>query len=164
MTDVGSSKHLLLGAIAGFMGTSALQGLRTASQRYWPATMPPIRMEPGAFVVEKVERTVPDRIAARTPTLAEQAAAKSLAIGYGLTIGTLYAVCRPSHTETPLLIDGLAIGVGTWAIGYLGWLPRFGLMAPISQQGLKEVFGPVGRHVLFGITTAATYRWLRQVA
>jgi hypothetical protein len=164
MNDIGLSKRLMLGAVAGLAGTSMLQGLRTASQRYLPATMPPIRMEPGAFMVEKVERTVPNRIAARTPALAEQAAAKLLAIGYGLTAGTLYAASRPGQTETSLLTDGLVIGVGTWAAGYLGWLPGFGLMAPVSQQGLKEALGPVGRHVLFGIVTAATYRKLRRMA
>lgn len=164
MADVGRSKHLLLGAIAGFVGTSALQGLRTASQRYLPATMPPVRMEPGAFVVEKLETAWPGRSGARTPALIEQAAAKSLALGYGLSVGVLYAACRPSPPETPLLTDGLALGLVTWAVGYLGWLPRFGLMAPVLQQGPKEAAGPIGRHVLFGIVTAASYRWLRQVA
>ena len=52
--------------------------------------------------------------------------------------------------------------LGTWAAGYLGWMPALGLMPPLTKQDAAEVTGPIVQHVLFGIVTVAIYQWLRQ--
>ncbi len=156
MHDRGSATRLALGAAAGFAGTLALQLLRTASQKAIPATMPPIRTDPGEFMVEKVEQTVLPR--AQVPTLVETAAAKSLAVGYGLTAGVLYAALRPNAGPVPC--DGLTLGLATWAAGYLGWLPALGLMPPLREQGVAQTLGPAIRHTIFGVVTVAAYRRL----
>ncbi len=128
------------------------------SQKGLPQTMPPIRKEPGEFMVEQVEEALPGTARARVPGLVETAAARSLAVSYGLTAGTVYAALRPAGGNP--LIDGTLLGLGVWAAGYLGWLPALELMPPLSEQGLQESVGPVVRHVLFGVVTVAAYRWL----
>jgi hypothetical protein len=150
--------RVLRGAAAGFAGTLALQGMRTASAKALPATMPPIQQDPGEYMVQKGEAALPESVVGRIPPLAETVAAKTFAAGYGLTAGAVYGLLRPEGGD--LLVDGVALGLGTWAAGYLGWLPALGLMPPVPEQETSEVLGPIVRHALFGITTVATYRWL----
>ena len=153
----GLLERVALGAVAGLAGTVALQGLRTASQKWLPDTMPPIREEPGAFVVEKVEEAAGvDK--ADVPQTAETVAAQGLAMGYRMTAGALYAALRP-QTGNPLA-GGVVLGVGTWAVGYLGWLPAWGLMPPVTEQEPEQALTAPVSHALFGIATAAAYRWL----
>ena len=151
--------RLLHEAAAGFAGTLALQVMHTASQKWLPATMPPFRQDPGEFMVQRVERALPDAVASRVPTLVEAAAAKSMAAGYGLTAGAVYGLLRPAGGDT--IADGIVLGLGTWAAGYLGWLPALDLLPPVQEQETPEALGPVARHVVFGIATVAAYRALR---
>jgi hypothetical protein len=151
-------ERLPLGAAAGFAGTLALQGLMAASQKWFPETMPPIRKDPGEFMVEKVEQSLPAEVSARVPDIAETAGARSLALGYGMTAGTIYAALRPCGKN--VIAEGSLLGLGTWAVGYLGWLPALGLMPPVPKQGLKEAAGPLLQHVVFGVVSVAAYRKL----
>lgn len=96
----------------------------------------------------------------RVPAPVEAIAALSLAAGYGVTAGALYGALRPGGGN--VLLDGTALGLGTWAAGYLGWLPAMGLMPPVSEQDVSQVVGPVARHILFGIATVLTFRRLRE--
>ncbi len=160
MPTIGLMKRVAVGAEAGFVGTLALQLLRTGSQRWLPRSMPPIRTDPGEYIVQRVEAALPSSISKRVPTIVETALAKSLAIGYGLTAGALYAWLRPRGG--PLLRDGPVLGLGVWATGYLGWLLALDLMPPLRQQHRLEVIAPAIRHGLFGITTVWAYRWLRE--
>jgi hypothetical protein len=156
MARAGMIERLVRGAAAGFAGTLALQAMRTASAKALPATLPPIRQDPGEFMVQRVEAVLPDPVQARIPPLGETVAAKAVAAGYGLTAGAVYGLLRPAGGD--ILVDGVALGLGTWAAGYLGWLPALGLMPPLSEQGAPEAIGPVVRHALFGIATVAVYR------
>ncbi len=159
MHDRGLFKRLALGAAAGFAGTLALQGLRTASQQWLPATMPPIQKDPGEFIVEQVKEALLATARAQVPDLVETAAARSLAVGYGLTSGAVYALLRPTGGHP--LLEGSLLGLGVWMAGYLGWLPALEFMPPLKEQGLQEAVGPAIRHGLFGVVMVAVYRWLQ---
>lgn len=147
------------GAAAGLIGMIVLQGLRTSSARALPGTMPPIETEPGEFMVRNAEALLPTGVRSRVPTLVEAVAGRSLAAGYGVTAGALYGALRPRGEST--VMNGTVFGLGTWAAGYLGWLPAMGLMPPIAEQDLPQVVGPVVRHILFGIATVAVFQWLQ---
>ena len=155
MRYTGVLDRLIRGATAGFTGTLALQVMRMASARALPATMPPVRQDPGEFMVEKVEEALPASVSSRIPALAEVGAAKGLAAGYGVTAGVVYGLLRPEGGD--ILVDGVALGVGTWAAGYLGWLPALGLLPAFREQDVPQVLGPVIRHALFGIAVVAAY-------
>ncbi len=146
------------GAAAGFAGTLALQALRTASQKAWPTTMPPMGKDPGEFLVEQVKGVLPAKTRAQVPAFVETAAARSLAVGYGLSAGVLYATLRPASGEPA--IDGVVLGLAVWAAGYLGWLPALGLAPPITEQRIEAAVGTALRHALFGVVTVAVYRRL----
>ena len=149
--------RLLAGAAAGLAGTFVLQGLLAGSARWAPDTLPPIRRDPAEFMVEQAESAVP---AARRPALppaGKAAAEKGLQLGYGTTFGVLYGL--GAGAGNPLLA-GAVLGLATWAVGYLGWLPATGLMPPVTRQEPARVAGPIATHVGYGLATAAAYRWL----
>ena len=142
--------RLVVGGIAGTAATLVLQLLRSFTAAKLPKSKPPIRPEPGEFMVQAVERRLPRKLAERVPKAAEQAAAKSLALGYGATFGALYAVARPRPAN--LIAEGAALGILAWAAGYLGWLPALRLMPPVTKQRPQEVAAPVVQHLVFGLS------------
>ena len=148
------------GAAAGLAGTFVVQGLLAASQKWAPQSLPPIKQEPGEFMIEKVEQHLPENVREKIPAQAENAAAKSLAFGYGTTFGALYAASRPETRN--LLVEGSALGLIVWGAGYLGWLPATGLMPPVTKQEPEQIAGPVLSHIIFGIVTVGLYRVLRR--
>ncbi len=148
-------EHLAMGAAAGVVGTILLQVLRSASQKWLPQTIPPIRQDPGEFMVEKAEKALPKRAAKMLPSTAESAAAQALGVGYGMTFGVLYAAIRGGGG--PAVRDGILLGLATWAAGYLGWLPAAGLMPAVWKQSWVQSLPPAVQHALFGIATVAGY-------
>jgi len=151
---------MALGAAAGLAGTFVLQPLRAQTQKALPETVPPMREEPGEFMVEQAEALLPEETREEIPSSVETVAAKSLAIGYGMTFGALYGALRSDGGN--LVVDGVALGLGTWAAGYLGWLPALGLMPPVQQQETEQVVMPILQHIVFGVATVAAYQWLEQ--
>jgi hypothetical protein len=149
------------GAAAGVASTFVLNWVREFDQRQVPSSKPPIRQEPGEFMVERAESLLPASTRAQVPDSVESAAARSLAIGYGATSGALYGLVRPDGGDP--IMTGAALGVVTWAVGYLGWLPATGLMPPVTEQRGVQVAMPLAEHVLFGVAVALAYTALRRL-
>jgi hypothetical protein len=135
-------EHVALGAAAGGAATCLLQGVRTSEQKLLPETMPPMRADPGEFTVEQAEELLREEAREQVSNTVETVAAKSLALGYGMTAGALYGALRPRPGN--LLVDGTALGLGVWAVGYLGWLPALGLM-PLYGLRAAGIVGAVGQ-------------------
>jgi hypothetical protein len=148
-------QHVALGAAAGLAGTFVMHGLLAAHKRLSPRTMPPMRKDPGEFMVRQAERSLPTRIKRSIPDAAETAAATGLSLGYGATFGALYAALRSRGGSA--WTDGPVLGILTWAAGYLGWLPASGLMPPPWKQDAARATIPIAEHALFGIATVAAY-------
>jgi hypothetical protein len=158
MTNADTVQRLALGVAAGLAATFVIQGLQAVGQNVRPQSMPPLKQDPGEFMIQKAEEQVAPAIRARIPPRVEKAAATSLALGYGATFGALYAASRPEVES--VLSEGSTLGVATWAAGYLGWLPATGLMPPITRQNAEQILGAVASHILFGIATVGLYRLL----
>jgi hypothetical protein len=153
-------KHLILGAAGGFIGTLAMQALLIARQKWLPHTAPPLRQDPGEFMIKAGEGALPDTVRRRIPPAVETGAARMLAIGYGLTFGGLYALFRPQGGAP--FVDGVVLGIANWATGYLGWLPAFRLLPPVWRQQAPQAITPLAEHALYGMITVAMYDWLRE--
>ena len=130
------------------------------TQRLAPKMLPPIKKDPGEFMVERVKRVLPKRIRRKVPKPVETAAAAALAFGYGVTFGELYAVARPRRGN--LMLEGSVLGAATWAAGYLGWLPATKLMPPVWKQKPKQAISNFLSHVLFGVATVGLFKFARQ--
>jgi hypothetical protein len=149
--------RLLAGAAAGLAGTFVLQGLLAGSRRWAPATLPPIRQDPAKFMVEQAESALPAARRVQVPAKGKAAAEKGLHLGYGASFGVLYGLVGGEQNP---LIAGALLGLTTWAVGYLGWLPASGLMSPVHRQEPVRVAGPIATHVGYGIATASAFQWL----
>ena len=99
--------QLALGAAGGFVGTVALTAVLQTTMKWLPQTAPPLREEPGKFMVHKAEDALPANVRASIPRPLENAAARLLAIGYGITFGALYAALRPRGVATVGVYDWL---------------------------------------------------------
>ena len=152
-------KRACLGAAGGLLGTATLQALMAAGKKWLPESAPPIRQEPGEFLVDRAERVLPAGARRAIPKSAEAAAAQGLSAGYGMAFGTLYAALRPHGGNA--LLDGFVLGIGAWAAGYLGWLPALGLTPPLREQTAPQVAGPVVDHLAYGVATVVAFDWLR---
>ena len=118
------------------------------------------RFVPGQFMVESAKEFLPDQTLRYIPDWADSAAAQGLGLGYGLTFGALYAAARPEGG--PPIAEGAALGLATWAAGYLGWLPASGLMPPVWKQRAPQIAGPIVTHAAYGAATVAAYDWLTE--
>jgi hypothetical protein len=147
--------QLAAGAAAGVAGTIALQGLQMLSQKLMPDTMPPLRGDPGEFMVNQAKRPLPQGARRTLSGKPSKVAAAILPLGYGMTFGAAYAAVHRRGGST--VVDGIALGLLTWAAGYLGWLPATGLMPPIWRQSAKRAVAPALQHTLYGIATVAAY-------
>lgn len=163
MKNENLALRLALGAAAGMVGTTAIFAALTANKKLLPETEPPMKQDPGEFMVETAEdATLTKKERQEIPKIAKTIAANATHFGYGASGGVLYALLRPK-TEN-LLLEGAALGTAIWAIGYLGWLPAVGLMPPVAEQNPMQIFSPVWQHALYGIVTVAAYRGLQNLS
>lgn len=153
-------KQAALGAAGGLMGTLALQALMGAGRRWMPETLPPMREEPGRFMIRKMEHALPESARVEIPEYAEKVAAAGLGMDYGVAFGALYGLLRPRGGNP--LIDGLGLGAACWAAGYLGWLPALGLTPPVWRQRTIQAVAPAMEHLVYGVVAVASHDWLRR--
>ena len=155
MDDGCNLTHAALGAAAGLMGTFVLQGLMRTRLKYLPQTAPPIKADPGRFMVHQAERALPQKVSDAIPEQARQVASKATHLGYGASFGAAYGALR-GQGGSPLL-EGPLLGLATWAAGYIGWLPATGLMPPPWKHSAAQATLPILEHALFGVATVAAY-------
>ncbi len=153
------TKHLAAGAAAGLTGTALIQAMLIGTKRWLPKTLPPLKDDPAHFMVSQAKRILPSNLKSGVPPALEKAVGSALPFGYGLTFATAYAAARPGER---VLLDGTALGLATWAAGYLGWLPATRLMPPVWKQETKRVLPNLLSHVVFGIATVAALKWLKR--
>ena len=60
------------GAAAGLAGTLVIQGLLAASQKWVPQSLPPIKQDPGEFMIEKAEEHLPEKVREKIPEQLEK--------------------------------------------------------------------------------------------
>jgi hypothetical protein len=156
----GNAKNILMGVGAGVAGTALVQGMLAGTKRWIPETLPPMKDDPAHFMVEKARQMLPSGMREKIPGKAKKAVERGLPFGYGTAFATAYALGRKADKNT--LLDGAALGLFTWAAGYLGWLPATKLMPPVWKQEAKQVLPNVLSHIVFGIATVAAVKWLKQ--
>ena len=139
--------RLARGAGAGIAGTLAIQNAMKAQKKFLPATTPPMRQDPADFLLDHLPIEIPKK--------AEPLVKKAMQLGYGITFGTLYSALRKRPRN--VILEGALLGLGTWAAGYLGWLPKAGLLPKMKKQSVAQIGGPIATHLVFGIATVSAY-------
>jgi hypothetical protein len=165
----GIVRHLAAGAVAGAVGTAAMDLL--LHQRYrreggkeslqgWELAAGVTSWEeasaPGQ-VGQKLERLVtrrppPDSWARTTTNLVHWATG----IGWGLQYGVV-----ASRTSRHPLARALALGPAAWLAGY-AVLPLAGVYQPIWEYDARTLGDDLSAHLVFGGVTAAVFAALTQ--
>lgn len=140
------------GAASGVAGTLALHLAHEASYKYAPHSLPPMIEEPGHYMARKAGITEPHRA---------DHAATALSFAYGAVWPAMYVALRGKNAG--VLLDGTALGIAVWGVGYLGWLPWLRLAPPVREQTATQVFNNVAQHALYGVLTLAAWRGVRQL-
>jgi hypothetical protein len=111
----------------------------------------PAPAQVGRRLVEGVtQRPLPARRAALVNNVTHWAYGAFAGLQYGVLGGSL---------RTPRVAYGAPFGAGVWATGYVV-LPRLGLYKPIWEYDRTTLAKDLSAHLVFGVTTAATFRVL----
>src|SRR5438270_8471295 len=147
--------RLALGTACGAGATFLMQGMLQMSGKLMPDSVPPIKEDPGEFMLRKAKDALPVSTREKVPESVDKAAAKMLHMGYGMTSGALYGLAGPRRGNAA--VNGALLGLGVWAAGYLGWLPATDLMPPIHKHEPLQIAVPIVEHALFGVAIATAY-------
>ncbi|MFN3513555.1 MAG: hypothetical protein ACK41C_10945 [Phenylobacterium sp.] len=147
MTHSASSR-LLLGAIAGFVATSAMTAAMRRLHERLPASerypLPPREVVVGSGL-KRSDVAVPVADA----TLAAH-------FGFGAAMGALLSVLRPRFSP----LEGAAAGLTIWAGSYFIAFPATGVLPSATRHPLRRNALMAAAHLVWGAVAALTLREL----
>jgi hypothetical protein len=133
------------GAVAGIAATATMTGVLASAR--WLVGEPPPR---------KLTRRVLGRLGIHLRRGAQLDAASALAhVAYGTGMGALYGML-PRRAGS--LAGGALFGLGLWAVSYMGWIPKLGLMRHPSRDRPGRPTAMVLAHLVYGTTLAIAHR------
>ena len=144
------SSGLVVGGIAGFVGTMAMTMAMRRLHRRLPAdkSYPLTPREIVDSGSRQLGTPLPDE-AARDVTLATH-------FGYGAAMGALIGAINPDPGKKA----GAAAGVAVWLASYMGWIPAVGNLKPATSHPPRRNLLMIAVHLVWGTTTAAAMREL----
>ena len=142
--------RLLIGGIAGFVGTLAMTSAMARGHR----RLPPQERYP------LTPREIVDSALAKAGMELGNEAAKDATLAahflYGAACGALIAAADPRPSET----RGAIAGVGVWLASYLGWIPGVGILKPATLHPRRRNALMIGVHLLWGAAASLAMREL----
>ena len=147
---LGLGTRLLIGGIAGFVGTLTMTSVMARGHRRLPEEdrYPLTPREIVDSTLEKASFAIGND-AAKDATLAAH-------FLYGAACGALIAAADPRPSEG----KGAAAGAGVWLGSYLGWIPGVGILKPATEHPWRRNLLMIGAHLVWGATTARAMREL----
>ena len=142
---LGLGSRLVIGAIAGFVGTMAM----TAAMRRLHARLPERERYP------LTPREIVDSIAAPPDQPARDLTAAAH-FAYGAGCGALLAAADPRVGR----LTGAMAGAGVWLASYMGWIPAFGVLKPATDHPPRRNALMIAVHLVWGWATAEAMREL----
>jgi uncharacterized membrane protein YagU involved in acid resistance len=141
---------LLIGGIAGFVGTMAMTSAMRRLHRRLPEeeNYPLTPREITDSVVAAADVEITDDAAKDITTLAHFA--------YGAAMGALLAAMNP----TPSKRTGALAGTAVWLASYMGWIPALNVLEPATRHPPRRNFLMIGVHIVWGAATASAMREL----
>ncbi len=158
----------LKGVAAGLVGTlvmttalRAVDQLGRGSDEAVDAPAPPADGENEAGAVAPTER-VAERLANRVfRTELSRETRQRLGLGIYWTYGAFWGAISAQLQETfqpPALYHGALLGLAVWVIGPMRLIPALGLYERPPSANIVRRMLAIGLHLLYGWTTAFTYR------
>jgi uncharacterized membrane protein YagU involved in acid resistance len=145
------SSRLVIGAIAGFVGTMAM----TSAMRRLHARLPEGERYP------LTPREITDSVAQAAGAELSNETAKDITtaahFAYGAAMGALISAMNPDPSKK----TGAAAGVAVWLASYLGWIPAMNVLEPAMRHPARRNLLMIGVHLVWGTATASAMRELR---
>ncbi len=142
--------RLLIGAIAGFVGTLAMSSAMARAHRRLPEE------ERYPLTPREIIDSSADQVGLQLGNEAAKDATLAAHFAYGAACGALIAAASPRISEN----KGAAAGVAVWLASYLGWIPGVGILKPATDHPLRRNLLMIGSHLVWGATTARAMREL----
>lgn len=136
--------RIVVGAIAGFVGTMAM----TRTMRKLHARLPEERDPP-------TPREIVDAVAAPPDEAAKDAAAAAHFL-YGAASGALLGAMRAPVSP----VTGAVAGAAIWICSDLGWIRGAGILKPATRHPARRNLTMIAAHLAWGWTTAKVMREL----
>jgi uncharacterized membrane protein YagU involved in acid resistance len=149
-TPLRLGSRLLLGAIAGTVGTLAMTAAMSRLHQRLPAEerYPLTPREIVDAAAEKIAMPLSDEAALDLTTLGHFA--------YGAGAGAAIAAINPRIG----VASGAGAGAAVWLISYMGWIPGVGLLKPATHHPHRRNLLMIGVHLVWGAATADALREL----
>ncbi len=145
------ASRVVIGAIAGFVGTMAM----TAAMRRLHARLP------GSERYPLTPREIVDRVGEQLHRPIAGEAAKDVTTAahflYGAAMGALISAMNPDPSKR----GGALAGAVVWLASYMGWIPAVGTLEPATAHPARRNALMIGAHLVWGSTTAAAIRELK---
>ena len=143
--------RLIIGGIAGFVGTMAM----TAAMRRLHRRLPEQERYPltPREIVDSGSRQVGMPLAGEVAKDVTTAAH----FAYGAAMGAMISAMNPD----PKKRTGAAAGAAIWLASYMGWIPAVGTLEPATKHPARRNLLMIGVHLVWGAATAAAMRELR---
>ena len=142
--------RLLIGAIAGFVGTMAM----TAAMRRMHEKLPPKESYP------LTPREIIDSMAEQADVPLSGEAAKDVTtaahFAYGAASGALLGGAGVMLGP----VSGAMGGIGIWLGSYLGWIPTAKVLKPATDHPPRRNLLMLAAHIVWGVATASAMREL----
>jgi len=150
---MGLGSRLLVGAIAGVVGTMAMtSAMRRLHQRLPEAESYPL-----------TPREIIDRAAEQQGIALANEQAKDITLAghflYGAACGAMLGAVDPRMGRA----SGAAAGAGIWAASYFGWIPIARILKPATAHPARRNLLMIGVHLVWGAATAGAMRELLAV-
>jgi uncharacterized membrane protein YagU involved in acid resistance len=147
-TKLGS--RVLIGAIAGFVGTMAM----TAAMRRMHERLPPPERYP--LTPREIVDSASEHAGVPLTNEAARDVTTAAHFAYGAASGALLGVANVMLGP----MSGGAAGVGVWLASYMGWIPGVGILKPAADHPPRRNLLMIVAHVVWGVTTAKAMREL----
>jgi uncharacterized membrane protein YagU involved in acid resistance len=146
------TSRLVIGGIAGFVGTMAMTSAMRRLHRRLPAKeryplTPREIVDSGS---KQLGVPLAGEVAKDVTTAAHFA--------YGAACGAMIAAMNPD----PKKRTGAAAGAAVWLASYMGWIPAVGTLEPATRHPARRNLLMIGVHLVWGAATAAAIRELRE--
>lgn len=141
------SSRLVIGAIAGMVGTMAM----TSAMRRLHARLPEQERYP------LTPREIVDAAAAQPDETARDVTTAAH-FAYGAACGALLAAADPKMGSGRAAAAGAAIWLGS----YMGWVPALNLLEPATEHPARRNALMIAVHLVWGASTAQAMRELAE--